>query len=277
MRTKEYRAGLELKAGDAGAFEAVFARLQVVDHDNDVTLPGAFRPGQHVGIEPWNHAGGLPVGRGQIYADSQEARVKGRFFLDTAGGRETYATLKELGSMAEWSYTFRILDAERGTFQGRPVRFLKSLDVVGVGPVARGAGIQTRTVAIKGASGWASAWTPAAVLGQILELGGPAAVNELLEEDLLDLELEDLRQKLASSEGRPAHPTNRDAIRARLVAERGADHSPAWLEAMVSAQLQDLVHQEARRRQRAGVGHNVIHAEAAAAVARWAGQPARAG
>jgi hypothetical protein len=76
------------------------------------------------------------------------AWVEGRFFLDTAVGRENYATVKNL-SKTEWSYTFDILDSEPGQFEGESVRFLKSLDIIGVGPVTRGAGINTQTIVIK--------------------------------------------------------------------------------------------------------------------------------
>jgi hypothetical protein len=143
---------MQLKAeGEPGEFSAVFATLNVVDHDGDVTLPGAFGE-QRVLIEPWNHDYSRPpVGKGMVRETEAEAIVDGRFFLDTAGGKEHYQVVKEIGDQQEWSYTFNVLDAERGTFEGEPVIFLKRLDVVGVSPVTRGAGIGTRTTAVKSA------------------------------------------------------------------------------------------------------------------------------
>src|SRR5690606_2271538 len=76
-----------------------------------------------------------------------------RFFLDTTGGKEHHAVVKETADMQEWSYTFRIMDGEAGMFDGEPVYFLKKLDVIGVSPVTRGAGIGTRTESIKSAGG----------------------------------------------------------------------------------------------------------------------------
>lgn len=150
MEQKIFRAPIELKQdGEEGTFKAVFATLNVIDWHEDVTEPGAFQNGQEVIVEPWNHAWTLPAGKGAIQSDGREAWIDGRFFLDTEAGRENYQTVKNLGPLAEWSYTFDIEESGEGEFENRRVRFLRKLDVVGVGPVTRGAGIDTRTVGIK--------------------------------------------------------------------------------------------------------------------------------
>lgn len=150
MKRKIFTAPLELKQdGEPGEFRAVFATLNVMDLDEDVTPPGAFSE-QPVIVEPWNHQWTLPAGKGVVKADDKEAWIEGRFFLDTDVGQENYQTVKNLGDLAEWSYTFDILEADSGVFEGNQVRFLRRMDVVGVSPVSRGAGIDTRTVAIKG-------------------------------------------------------------------------------------------------------------------------------
>jgi hypothetical protein len=149
METKKYKSSLELKAdGQEGEFVAVFATLNVKDHHNDVTLPGAFQDGQTVIVEGWNHNYTMPAGEGVVKTSDTMAWIEGRFFLDTAVGKENYATVKNL-SKTEWSYTFDIVDSEPGEFEGERVRFLKSLDIIGVGPVTRGAGINTQTIVIK--------------------------------------------------------------------------------------------------------------------------------
>lgn len=149
MKRKIFTAPLELKQdGEPGEFRAVFATLNVMDLDEDVTPPGAFSE-QPVIVEPWNHQWTLPAGKGVVKADDKEAWIEGRFFLDTDVGQENYQTVKNLGDLAEWSYTFDILEADSGVFEGNQVRFLRRMDVVGVSPVSRGAGIDTRTVAIK--------------------------------------------------------------------------------------------------------------------------------
>lgn len=156
MKRKVFRAPVHLKEegkeGEEGMFEAVFSTFDVRDLHGDVTVAGAFSD-QEVVIEPWNHGwAGPPVGKGIIKSDKKEARIEGEFFLDTTAGQEHYKTVKNLGGLVEWSYTFDVLEAEKGKFNGEEVQFLRRLDVVGVGPVTRGAGIDTRTERIKQAA-----------------------------------------------------------------------------------------------------------------------------
>lgn len=150
MEQKIFRAPIELKAdGEEGAFTAVFATLNVRDWHGDVTEPGAFEDGKETVVEPWNHGWSLPAGKGVIRSDGEKAWIDGRFFVDTESGRETYRTVKNLGALAEWSYSFDILESGDSELDGQRVRVLRKLDVAGVGPVTRGAGIDTRTVMIK--------------------------------------------------------------------------------------------------------------------------------
>lgn len=151
--TKTFLASIEFKADsdETGEFKAVFSTFGVVDLDRDVTEPGAFKAGQETFVESWNHGYDLPVGKGVIGQDEKEGWLDGKFFLDTPGGEAHYRTVKNAGGIVEWSYTFSILESSFGKFEDQDVRFLKSLDVVGVSPVTRGAGINTRTVAVKNA------------------------------------------------------------------------------------------------------------------------------
>jgi len=152
MKTKTFRARMEFKAeGEPGEFTATFSTLNVMDHDGDVTLPGAFKDGQAVRISYWGHRWhDLPVGKGVIHSDEERAWVDGDFFLDFEAGSETYKTVKNLGELQEWSYGFDILKESFGKFEDRDVRFLEGLDVHEVSPVMLGAGIGTETTSIKG-------------------------------------------------------------------------------------------------------------------------------
>lgn len=155
MAQKTFKAPIELKQdGEEGAFTSVFAQFGVVDHDGDVTRPGAFKDGQEVVVEGWNHDYGLPAGKGVIHSDDKEAWIDGKFFLDTTPGKDHYLTLKNLEGLEEWSYTFMIEDSGKETRDGEEVRVLEGLDVWGVAPVTRGAGIGTRTVALKSDKGF---------------------------------------------------------------------------------------------------------------------------
>lgn len=141
-----------IQVDEEGSFKAVFSMFNVKDLDGDWTEPTAFTKDQEVRISHWGHRWqDLPVGKGSIDFDGKEAWVNGKFFLDTAGGQETYKTVKNLGSLQEWSYGFKVLNQGPGTKNGEEVNILKKLDVFEVSPVLLGAGIGTRTDAIKSA------------------------------------------------------------------------------------------------------------------------------
>jgi len=142
----------ELKAGDSGEVTAIFSTFGVIDHDGDVTDPGAFEDGAKVRISAYNHASwqnALPVGKGIIMADSEQAVMEGQFFMDTTHGRDTFKTVQQLEDLGEWSYGFDILDSGPGTHDGQDVRVLRSVKVHEVSPVLLGAGIGTRTLSAK--------------------------------------------------------------------------------------------------------------------------------
>lgn len=147
----------DFKIKDNGIVEAVFATLNVRDHDGDVTLPGAFEQTRPVTISPYNHGsivgGALPAGKAVISADDTEARLKGSFFMNTTQGKDTFEVVREMGEDQQWSYGFDVLDAIPGEKDGQAVQFLRKLDVYEVSPVIRGAGINTRTTAVKSFDG----------------------------------------------------------------------------------------------------------------------------
>jgi hypothetical protein len=150
--TKRATGGFEVKDAARGEAVAVFSRFNVIDHDGDVTMPGAIKDGTEVILSPWGHASigsALPVGRGVIRTTGTDARVEAKFFLDTTAGREAFEVVRQLGALSEWSYGFDIAEHSFGEHEGRRVRFLKRLNVFEVSPVARGAGIGTRTVDAK--------------------------------------------------------------------------------------------------------------------------------
>ncbi len=139
-----------LKAEKDGAFRAVFSTFDVIDHDGDVPRAGAFKDGAEVVVGSWGHKfDELPVGKGVIHVGEREAAIDGAFFLDTGPGKDTYQTVKNLGPLGEWSYIFVVTKQSFGEIEGRQVRFIEGVDVFSVDPVLVGAGIDTRTTAIK--------------------------------------------------------------------------------------------------------------------------------
>lgn len=154
---REWKHGIEfeLKEEQEGGVRAVIATFNVIDHDGDVTLPGAFPEGAPVSISVYAHNWGiLPAGDGRISNTAKQAILEGQFYLGTPQGLQTYQTLKarhERGVVKQqWSYGFHIEEAGEGDFEGSRVRFLKKLSPFEVSPVMLGAGIDTVTLDVKG-------------------------------------------------------------------------------------------------------------------------------
>lgn len=135
-----------------GTVTALFARVGVVDKDGDVVAATAFIPGQEVPMV-WGHQWEEPIGKGVIRLAGEEVRLEGRFFLETARGREAYSTVKAMGALQEWSWGFRATSVHYEQREGRRVRVITGAELYEVSPVLVGAGRGTGTVALKGADG----------------------------------------------------------------------------------------------------------------------------
>ena len=149
MGTKAYTG--ELKELNEGRGRAVFATLNVIDKDGDVTLPGAFgeQRAKLVGAHQWH----LPnIGVATIREEGDLAIADFEFYLGMESAKEWYEALRrnyENGVPQEWSYGFDVLEEETGDYQGKRVRYLKRLKVHEVSPVMVGAGEGTMTLAVK--------------------------------------------------------------------------------------------------------------------------------
>lgn len=161
---KDYGPGrVTIKSEAKGEVEVVFATLNVMDADRDVTLPGAFKEGEAVAISAYGHKvwnGSPPVGRGTIHEVGEEAVFRGKFFMDIPAARDTFLTVKAMGEIQQWSYGFITELAEYGEFEGQDVKFLKKLRVFEVSPVLRAAGVGTRTTSAKAHKGEGGAGVP---------------------------------------------------------------------------------------------------------------------
>ena len=76
--------------------------------------------------------------------------IKGKFDLDTDQSRQAYKLLKSR-RVKEFSFGFIIRDAEDGEKNGRPVRYVKDVDLLEASMTILGANPATRLVAIKAA------------------------------------------------------------------------------------------------------------------------------
>ena len=240
---KNFFAPIHFKANSdqTGQFQAVFATIGVIDHDGDWTKNGAFHEGQETIIEPWNHNyGELPVGKGVIHERDNKAVIDGQFFLDTVSGKEHYLVVKKLGPLQEWSYTFEILKSSQGHVDDQDIRYLEDMDVWGVAPVTRGAGIDTRTTAIKSSAyrNWHPiSKTVADIRLQIYRLMPPQAhdLKRLLDDLTLGIqegELADLETRIEGDGSRVLD------IWARQLLSEG--HSQAWVDVVLAGEIQAL-------------------------------------
>ncbi len=156
MQTKT----LTIKAmDDSGKGLAELATLALVDHDGDTYAEGAFgwkEGGQWAMMLPAHDRRAMPFGKARVFEDNGKAMAELFLNLDTQAGKDWHAALKfDLATgnpVQEWSYGYSVLDADYQVRGEERVRVLKRLEVDEVSTVLRGAGVGTRTVAIKGAA-----------------------------------------------------------------------------------------------------------------------------
>lgn len=137
----------------AGEGLAVISTFNQVDYDGDVTLPGTFG-NQIVSIVPSHHWQHVPLGKARVHEKAASARAFFKLNLDIPAARDWHSAMRfDLEHLQppvlEWSYSFRVLDAEMGELAGKRVRFLKKLRLDEISPVLRGASVSTRTLALK--------------------------------------------------------------------------------------------------------------------------------
>lgn len=201
MERKSVRPA-EFKLAETGEVEVAFAKLGVVDHDGDVVEPGSTPIGKEVALSAYGHAtwlGEMPVGKGVILEDAGWAIFRGTFFLDTADGLDTYRTVKNMGSLQEWSFGYV---AESATWEETAdgiVRHITKYDAWEVSPVLVGAGIATHTRSIKGRGGLAG--VPFADALEWVTLEVSALVDRTRD-----------RAELRTKEGRVLSTANRDRL-----------------------------------------------------------------
>ena len=151
---RSFTKALETAGGD-GNVRAVIATLGQIDRHSDIILPGFI--GDQATRMVWHHDAHRPVGRGRVFETDSEVHFEGQFFTHLDSGREAYELVKAMGDLQEWSFGFYVRDgaAQASDVDGKSVTLLKPLadgpgaEVVEVSPVMVGAGVGTRTLALK--------------------------------------------------------------------------------------------------------------------------------
>jgi hypothetical protein len=154
MMTKNASAEVkELKESGEGSL--VFATLNVPDKDGDILLPGAI--GVQVvpilGAHDWTET---PIGKATIYETRTEARADFVLNLKTKPGKNWFSAIRfdldRPPALMQYSYAFKPNVFDFGEFEGQRVRFLRKVTVIEISPLILGAGVGTRTLALKGAT-----------------------------------------------------------------------------------------------------------------------------
>lgn len=196
METKHVTTRATWKAdGGEGTLEAVFSTFGVVDRDGDLVEAGAIPNGQKVPMV-WSHDWTRMIGKGVTRVDTDRAVFDGNLFMDTEAGRDAFNTMKAMDDLLEYSWGFRVLDADFVERDATLVRVIKRVELFEVSPVLVGAGMNTGTLSLK--HGMPFAEQTDAVL---------AAVADLV---MRSRSLADLRLK----EGRVLSTANRERLQA---------------------------------------------------------------
>lgn len=152
---KAWTSPLVLKQDEDGAIEAVFTTFGVVDKDGDIIERGAFDDGIRLPLLHSHRHMDLAIGGGTIQSRGDEGVFAGRFYTEADQGRDAYTTTKALiadGIVQEVSWGFVVREARMPSDverQGGALRVITRTEPIEVSLVLRGAGQNTRVLAVK--------------------------------------------------------------------------------------------------------------------------------
>jgi hypothetical protein len=139
---------------ETGSGTLVFSTMNTMDRDGDVTLLGAFGE-QVVPMVPAHDWEQPPIGKASIYEVGNEARADFALNRETKAGENWYEALKfdieHPPARQQYSYAFDPVMFDFGERNGKRIRFLRKVTVPEISPVLLGAGIDTRTIELRGA------------------------------------------------------------------------------------------------------------------------------
>ena len=134
---------------EEGSLEAVISTFDILDHDGEMVAASAFKDGQELPMV-WSHDWSKLIGKGTIRVDTDRAVFNGQMFMDTVAGVEAFRLMRGLGSLQQFSWGFRVTNAETVEHQGQQVRRILETEAYEVSAVLVGSNPQTGILAIKG-------------------------------------------------------------------------------------------------------------------------------
>ena len=186
MHDKRFTTSVTLKRlEDEGQVEAAFSVFGLTDSDGDRLVGRAFKDGQAVPLV-WAHDWSKPIGKGTVKVRPDMAVFDGRFFTETAAGREAHLLVKALGDLQNWSFGYQVKDSE---VDRSGARVITDLELFEVSPVLVGANRAGHTIAVKNSATRPSADPALAAIrarlghGQRVAAAEVAAIRAKLYED----------------------------------------------------------------------------------------------
>lgn len=145
MQTKTHKIDIK-HIDENGAFEGYASVFNVVDHQQDIILPGAFNHTNDVKML-WQHDPKKPIGIWEVVQpDAFGLFVKGRLLLDVFHGKQAYILLKA-GAVDGLSIGFSPLKSHYDT--GKKARIITALDLHEISLVTFAANPRAKVTQVK--------------------------------------------------------------------------------------------------------------------------------
>lgn len=257
--------------GDKGAFAAVLATYGEIDSQGDILELGAVPDGTRVRVAQFGHTyDAPPIGKATLTTVGRELIGHGELFLGMAAAKETYESLKGLGTeLGQWSWGYNVKASRPDKVNGEAVRRLLGVEIFEISPVLIGASAGNRTASIKGQRSRAGG-TPIQVLQEValvqheIRRAGLLLTPEQVRSDLEEAEIKELQAVVDRAMTRPVAPTRADRILAALLAaDQAGDEDAQPRENVARAHLLQIVDEESRRLQAQRPGLSDLDARAA--------------
>jgi HK97 family phage prohead protease len=149
MQTKSHKLSFKNLSED-GCFEGYASVFNIVDHQKELVLPGAFHKsldkGQHLKML-WQHDMQTPIGVWEsVFEDNYGLYVKGRLLMDLPKGKEAYTLLK--GGVID-GLSIGFIPVKSHFDETKQSRFISEVDLVEISLVTFAANPKARVTSVK--------------------------------------------------------------------------------------------------------------------------------
>ena len=143
------KSGSLIDATEEGILVIQFAKINEIDKQGDLYLPGSITSKDVVPMSGYNHSMGLPIGTGSMYEKGDVGIWSGQIDLDNENAANTYKHIRAMGKSQEYSWKFSAAKEDIVRPRNRRGRNFKKVYGYEVSPVLRGIGNSTHTIVAK--------------------------------------------------------------------------------------------------------------------------------